>query len=93
MTKQVNIGSIKIDVPDYNSDVGKAVEALQNLYERGEVRSLLMVCTTKTGAVCTAVGDYMTMPFVALTAEALAARLVEDLQSNILGPADDDGDD
>ena len=36
MTKDVNIGSMKLAIPDYkHSNVGKAIELIQNSYEAG----------------------------------------------------------
>lgn len=90
MSKHVNIGSMRIDLPDYNTDVGQAVEKLQNLYEQGEISSLLFACVTKSGLVATVVGDYLTMPTAAIAASTLGERVVEDVQSHFY--PEDDGD-
>lgn len=72
-----------IPVPEHDPSVGRAVQALQDAYERGEVKSLLLVYASNVGLASAIVGNAMTLPFVALAAEALAGDLISNLQDRI----------
>lgn len=83
--KELNIGAMKLSIPDHNSEVGKAIELLQNEYEKGNIRAIFLVCATKTGVVSSVVGDGMVLPFVTMSAGVLANRLMEDIEDSLLG--------
>lgn len=93
MSKKLNIGALKIDIPEHNGDVGRAIEALQNAYERGEIKAMFTVYASDVGISSAIVGHAMSVPFVALAAEALASRVLGDIADNIAGYGTGEGDD
>jgi hypothetical protein len=93
MGKEVNIGSMKLSLPDYNSDVGRAIEQLQNDYEGGNVRALFAIYATKTTIRPIIAGDGMVIPFTAMAASAVSGAVLESVEDQILGVEDGTGDD
>jgi hypothetical protein len=83
MTKEFNVGSVKIALPDYNSDVGRAIEFLQNQYESGNIRSMLLVYATKDSIGSAIVGDAMTIPFVTMAASTIANEQLSIIEDSL----------
>ena len=88
--KELNIGAMKLAIPDYNSDVGKSIEHLQNEYESGNVRAIFLVCITKTDIVSSVVGDGMVLPFAAMSAGVIADRALDGIMSRLAGEVEDE---
>jgi hypothetical protein len=85
MTKELNLGALKLSIPDYNTEVGKAIEALQNQYEAGNVRALLVVYATKDSIGSAVVGDGMVVPFVAMAASTVAGNTLDQIEDAFMG--------
>lgn len=86
MSKDVNIGSMKLAIPDYkHSNVGKAIELIQNSYEAGELKGLVAFWATKDGVSRAIVGDHMILPIVLMTAAAVSGKALDDIEDSILG--------
>jgi hypothetical protein len=83
MSKDLNIGSIKISIPDYNSDVGKAIEILQNHHESGDLRALFVAFATKDSIASAIVGDAMVIPFVCMAADVIANDALDGMQDSL----------
>jgi hypothetical protein len=77
----MNIHNIKI--PDHNPEVGKVLDSLQNAYERGEVESMIVVYTTKTGVSSAIVGNQLHLPMAAIVAETLAGDFIVSIQNRV----------
>ena len=90
MSKELNIGSMKFSIPDYNTDVGKAVEFLQNQYEAGNIRAIFLVCATKASLHTAVVGDGMIKPLTAIAANAMSAMILDEIEGTITGETDDE---
>lgn len=92
--KELNIQGMKVNIPDYtNSNVGKAIELIQNAYESGELKALAAVWATSDGVSRAIVGDHMILPIVLMTASAVADEALDDIGDSILGRNQDDDDD
>lgn len=89
--KDVNIGNLKLAIPDYkHSNVGKAIELVQNSYESGELKALVVFWATKDGVSRAIVGDHMILPIVLMTASAVSGAALDGIESSILGEDDED---
>ena len=88
--KELNIGEMKLSIPDYNSDVWKAIELLQNEYESGNVRAIFLVCATKRGIVSSIVGDGMVLPFATMSAGVIAEQVLDNIMDSLVGEVESD---
>lgn len=85
--KELNIGAMKLAIPDYSSDVGQAIERLQNECEAGNMRAAFLVYATNERLNFAAVGDQMVLPFVMMVTRILAERELQDIEDSLLGAA------
>lgn len=94
MSKEFHISGMTVNIPDYkHSNVGKAIELIQNAYESGDLKVLFVVWATQDGVSRAIVGDHMVMPLVLMTASAVADEALDDIEDHILGrDTDDEGD-
>jgi hypothetical protein len=90
MTKELNIGNIKLSLPDYNSDVGRAIELLQNQYESGNIKAMLVVYATNDSIASAIVGDSMVIPFVSMAAEVISATALDQIEESLTSSAKTD---
>ena len=83
--KELNIGAMKLSIPDYSSDVGQVVEKLQNEYESGNIRAMFVVYSTTERVNYAAVGDAMVLPFMSMCSRLIAERELDDIEDSLLG--------
>ena len=89
----MNIDNLKLNIPEHNASVGRAIEALNTAYESGHIKSLMAVYASPTGVICMVSGDPMVMPTVAIATNALSERVLDQFTDNILGYGEADSDD
>jgi hypothetical protein len=82
MTKQIKVGSISVNIPDYSNDVGQALDMLQNNYEEGNVQALFVVFATKDSIASAVVGNSMVLPFVAMAASTIAGNVLDNIEDS-----------
>jgi hypothetical protein len=93
MSKPLNIGSLRIEVPEHSTEVGRALDALQNAYEAGKVKTLFVVYASDNGISSAVAGNAMTIPFTALAASAISDRILGDITDSLAGYSDEPEDD
>ena len=90
MKKQVKVGGMSLDIPDHDSRIGEVVQALQDAYERGEVRGLMVVRASDSGLQSQVAASALAMPAVALAANALSEQILENLCFHYAGGKEED---
>lgn len=90
MTKNLKIGNINLSIPEYSSEVGRAIEALTNAHESGQVKSLIAVWVGDMGVTSAVSGNRMMMPAGAIIAESLASRIICEFGESVYEDEDPD---
>ncbi len=85
MKKQVKVGGMSLDIPDHDARIGQVVQALQDAYEKGDVRGLLLVYASDSGITSLVAASPLALPAVALAANALSERVLDGLCFNYAG--------
>lgn len=92
MDKKIRVGPMSFNAPpEYSARVGQSIEELQNIYERGDIVSMVIVAVTKGGCFTCATGEAYAIPTACLIAESLSTRVIDGLQSAYF-PEEDDED-
>jgi len=93
MEKKVRVGGMSIDIPDHDARIGAVVQALQDAYEKGEVKGLMLVYASDSGITSLVAASQLALPAVALAANALSERVLDQMCFQYSGGKDDDSDD
>lgn len=90
MKKSMRVGGVSLDIPDHTPQIGELITALQNMYERGELRSILVVTTSDTRTQASVVGNPVHLAMLGVVASELSSNLLDSIVS---GVDSGDGDD
>lgn len=87
MKRQVKVGGMSLDIPDHDTRIGSAVQALQDAYEKGEVKGLLLIVASDEGLMSVVAAPPMALPGLALAGNALTERILDGLCYEYSGEA------
>ena len=90
MSKNLKIGSMKLTIPEHSSEIGRALERLQNEYESGKMKALFCVFAVEDGVAVALAGNKMLMPFVAIAANAVSENIIDEIATAFMSPEQED---
>jgi hypothetical protein len=95
MKKQVKVGGMSLDIPEHDTRIGSAVQALQDAYEKGDVKGVLIIVAADDGLTSVIAAPPIMLPGIALAGNALTERVLDGLCYEYSGQAaaDRDADD
>lgn len=82
MSKEFNLGKLKITIPEHQRDVGQAMELLQNQHEQGNLTAMFVVFATKETIGSALVGNSMVIPFTCMAANVLSSQVLDNIESS-----------
>ena len=93
--KPIKIGNVTIPPVEMDGSITKAVDKLNELYDKGDLKSVLITYTTSESAGAVCAGDFIHRAMLAVTAAEMSMLVLDEMKRVMFGDyeQDEEGED